>query len=78
LGAGSVGLFGVIKKLGEVLGVMLRVFNTGMEVILGYNVSGTEELARECDEFLQTISGMFHWITTPEIRIDSFGNGPEQ
>jgi len=64
--------------LGEVLGAMLRAFNTGMEAILGHNVSGIEELDCKCHEFLQTISGTFHWITTPEIRIDSFGNGPEQ
>ena len=38
LSAGSSGLFGVVEKLGEAFGAMLRAFNTGMEAILGHNI----------------------------------------
>jgi hypothetical protein len=51
LSAGSAGLLGVIKKLGEVFGAVLRAFNTGMEAILGHSDLGGLAIGKRIHEF---------------------------
>jgi hypothetical protein len=58
---------------------MLRAFNAGVEAILGHNVfCGIDGLKRQRDDFLRMVSGSSHSAATPEMRVGSFSNGPEQ